>query len=98
MTAAGKVTVTPDGDGKFRVDISGTSRTTSHTVRATPTTAGELGWSGSVEELVRESFDFLLEREPQTSILHEFDLEVIGRYFPEYPREIRRRSRGRQSS
>ena len=98
MTAASKVTVAPDGDGMYRVDISGTSRTTTHTVRATPATAAELGWSGSVEALVRESFEFLLEREPQTSILREFDLEVIGRYFPEYPADIRRRSRDRQSS
>ena len=98
MTTAGKVTVAPDGEGRFRVDISGTSRTTTHTVRASPVTAAHLGWSGSVEELVRESFEFLLEREPQTSILREFDLEVIGRYFPEYPAEIRRRREGRQSS
>jgi len=41
--------------------------------------------------LVRESFAFLLEREPATSILREFELTVIGRYFPEYEREIRRR-------
>ena len=98
MTAGSKMTVTPDGDGSFRVDICGTSGTTSHTVRATPATAGDLGWSGSVAELVRQSFEFLLEREPQTSILRDFDLEVIGRYFPDYPREIRRRSAGRQSS
>ncbi|HET6915941.1 MAG TPA: hypothetical protein VFH56_07600 [Acidimicrobiales bacterium] len=95
---AGEVTVTPEGDGRFRVDISGTSRTTSHTVRTTPATAGDLGWSGSVADLVGESFEFLLEREPQTSILREFDLEVITRYFPEYPGEIRRRSQDRQSS
>ena len=95
---AGEVTVTQDGDGKFRIDISGTSRTTSHTVRATPATARDLGWSGSVADLVGESFEFLLEREPQTSILREFDLEVIGRYFPEYPAEMQRRGRDRQSS
>ena len=41
------------------------------------------------EDLVRRSFEFLLEREPRTSILREFDLPVIGRYFPEYEREIR---------
>lgn len=39
-------------------------------------------------ELVRRSFDFLLEREPRESILSAFDLEVIGRYFPEWPRAI----------
>lgn len=41
-------------------------------------------------DLVRRSFVFLLAREPKTSILRSFDLPVIGRYFPEYEREIRR--------
>jgi hypothetical protein len=40
-------------------------------------------------ELVRASFAFLLEREPPGSILREFDLPVIGRYFPEYEAVIR---------
>ena len=41
-------------------------------------------------ELVRRSFEFLLEREPKESILRSFDLPVIGRYFPEYEDLIRR--------
>jgi hypothetical protein len=39
---------------------------------------------------VRRSFGFLLAREPKESILRSFGLSVIGRYFPEYEREIRR--------
>lgn len=42
----------------------------------------------SPEALVKESFRFLLEREPKEAILRSFDLMVIGRYFPEYRREI----------
>jgi hypothetical protein len=42
------------------------------------------------DDLVRRSFEFLLEREPRTSILRSFDLPVIGRYFPEYEHTIRR--------
>jgi hypothetical protein len=38
--------------------------------------------------VVRESFAFLLEREPNTSILGEFSLDVISRYFPEYSQEL----------
>jgi hypothetical protein len=34
--------------------------------------------------LVRESFEFLLEREPRESILRSFSLPDIERYFPEY--------------
>jgi hypothetical protein len=33
-------------------------------------------------------FQFLLERESNTSILRSFDLPVIGQYFPEYERVI----------
>ena len=43
---------------------------------------------------VEESFAFLLEREPRESILRRFDLPVIGRYFPEYEVEVRRRLGG----
>jgi hypothetical protein len=43
------------------------------------------------ERLVRETFAFLLEREPRSSILASFDLPVVERYFPEYASEMRRR-------
>jgi hypothetical protein len=46
---------------------------------------------GDVERLVAETFRFLLEREPVSSILSSFDLTIVARYFPEYPAEIRRR-------
>lgn len=48
------------------------------------------GAKEDVEDLVRRSFDFLLEREPPSSILRTFDLPVIQRYFPEYDLEIRK--------
>ena len=40
-------------------------------------------------DLVRRSFEFLLEREPRESILQRFDLPIIARYFPEYEQTIR---------
>ena len=43
------------------------------------------------EDLVRASFGFPLDREGKESILPEFDLTVIGRYFPDFEREITRR-------
>ena len=42
-------------------------------------------------ELVKKSFEFLLERESKNQILRQFDLPIISRYFPEYPTEIRKR-------
>ena len=38
----------------------------------------------SKEELLNFSFNFLLERELNTSILSKFDIIVISKYFPEY--------------
>jgi hypothetical protein len=46
--------------------------------------------SADPSALVRRSFEFLLARESKDSILPSFELSVIGRYFPEYEREIRR--------
>ncbi len=40
-------------------------------------------------ELLKKSFEFLLQRESNTSILRSFDLSVISRYFPEFEREIK---------
>ena len=45
----------------------------------------------SHEFLIKASFEFLLERESNNSILSEFDLEVISQYFPEYEKEIKKR-------
>jgi hypothetical protein len=41
------------------------------------------------EVLVEKSFEFLLERESNSSILSSFDLPVIAQYFPEYERVIK---------
>jgi hypothetical protein len=48
--------------------------------------------AGKIENanLVKASFEFLLEREPNTSILRSFDLGVIARYFPEYENTIKK--------
>ncbi len=42
------------------------------------------------DSLVADAFAFLLAREPRESILRSFDLPVIGRYFPDWEREIER--------
>ena len=47
--------------------------------------------TAAVERLVDETFRFLLEREPRSSILTTFDITVVGRYFPEYEAEIEHR-------
>ena len=42
------------------------------------------------EELIKKSFEFLLEREPKESILSRFNLRIINQYFPEFKEEIRK--------
>ena len=63
--------------------------TTTHRVGVSAAERQRYG-GGDVADLVRRSFAFMLAREANTSILREFDLSTIERYFPEYAREIRR--------
>ncbi len=86
------VSVTDAGPGRFTVEVRQGSSATTHAVEASPATLEGLGLgTADPARVVRESFGFLLEREPATSILRTFSLDVIPRYFPEYPDEIRRR-------
>lgn len=41
------------------------------------------------EELIKKSFEFLLNRESKESILSRFNLKIIKRYFPEYEEKIK---------
>ena len=42
------------------------------------------------EELIKKSFEFLLEREHKESILSKFNLRVIKNYFPEFEEKLRK--------
>ena len=44
----------------------------------------------SKKKLLEYSFQFLLDREPNTSILSSFELDIISKYFPEYENEIKK--------
>ena len=69
---------------RCEVEVSDGGTTSRHLVRVSDQDLQRWGRDRSVETLVRDSFTFLLEREPKESILREFDLSVIKRYFPEY--------------
>jgi hypothetical protein len=84
----------PQGDTWVcEVDIDDESKT-HHVVKVTHEDIDRWGQGApgreTVEDLVRRSFEFLLEREPATSILRTFDLSVIRRYFPEYDSRFKR--------
>ena len=86
-----RIDVLCTGDETFRVEVSEGSDKTVHEVTATSGDVRNYGGEAAPERLVEESFRFLLEREPKESILRSFDLPLIERYFPEYPKEIRSR-------
>jgi hypothetical protein len=79
-----EIEVVKKDDETYEVTVKDSTITT-HTVTLTQAyyqklTEGKI----STKRLIAESFEFLLEREPNTMILSRFDLPVIGEYFPEY--------------
>jgi hypothetical protein len=86
---AARIEVEKVKDGEFRVRVMEGRSESTHRVRVSEGDYRRLS-QGKIEaeELIRRSFVFLLAREPKESILAEFDLSVIGRYFPEYEREL----------
>ena len=81
-----------DSDWEAEVTVVTADNTsTQHRVTVSTATLERLGQGRPLEDLVRASFEFLLEHEPKESILREFDIEVIGRYFPGYERELAKR-------
>jgi len=80
-----EVRCSTDGDGhRCRVEVADSRSTSRYLVRVSGSDVERWGRGRSVERLVRDSFDFLLQREPKESILGEFDLSVIKRYFPDF--------------
>lgn len=87
-----QVHVTAMGPEEFGVTVSGEGVETSHKVILPDSLVDDLGLPEvDRKTLVKESFEFLLERETPTSILREFPLTTISEYFPEYVDELRRR-------
>ena len=86
-----EVRCTTDSDGyRCTVEVSDASGKSHHVVRASAKDVERWSRGRTVEELVGDSFAFLLEREPKESILRTFDVTVISRYFPEFERELPR--------
>jgi hypothetical protein len=83
-----------EGGWRCAVSVGDDVAATSHEVLVDRETLEDLAPGGSPEDLVRASFGFLLEREPRESILRTFELPIIGRFFADYPDEVRRRLGG----
>ena len=90
------IRITPAGTHEFAVEVTEGEDTTSHHVIVPESLLADWGLEDSdAEAVVRESFAFLLEREPASSILPDFSLAIIPRYFPEYSDELPERLGGR---
>jgi hypothetical protein len=86
-----KLEVESLAEGVFQVCVIEGATESSHRVTLKPEYLNRLT-AGKIEapELIRRSFEFLLEREPKESILSRFDLQDIQRYFPDFERTIER--------
>ena len=85
MPSTDRIAVTVRASGEAHVaevTVNGAA-TTTHRVRVSRAELARYG-GGDVADVVRRSFEFLLAREPNTSILREFDLSTIERYFPDF--------------
>ncbi len=77
-------------DNKFEIIVN-KNHITKHTVLLTDEYHDILTKKKiSKKKLLEYSFHFLLDREPNTSILSFFELNIISKYFPEYEHEIKK--------
>lgn len=85
------ITATLVAPNIYEVVVDGATET-HHRVHMSPEYYRKLcGGTMTHEWVLIQAFRFLLEREPNTSILAEFDLPVISRYFPEFEQDMERR-------
>ena len=84
------VSIKKQSDDVFEVTVADTA-TTTHKVTVTDQSLTDLTHNKVTKtQLLEFSFNFLLDREPNTSILSSFDINVISKYFFEYRDKVRR--------
>jgi len=83
-----------EGGWRCSVVVGDDASPTQHVVEVDRATLDDLAPGATPDELVRESFVYLLEREPRESIMRAFELPIIARFFGDYPDEISHRLRG----
>jgi len=83
------ITVKKINDNTFEVTVE-ESVTTTHRVHLSDDYYNQLTQQVvSREELIKKSFEFLLQHESNTMILSQFDLPIIQSYFPNYEESIK---------
>ena len=80
------ITASCDPDGRCQVVVEERGRTFRYTVAVPPELTGRLGAEPAA--VARATLAFLLDREPPTAIMREFDPDVVRGYFPEYDEKL----------
>ena len=84
------ISINKISDDLFEVTVADRI-TTTHKVTVTDESLTDLTDNNVTKtQLLNFSFRFLLEKEPNTSILSSFDINVISKYFSNYRDEVRR--------
>ncbi len=78
------------GGWEFDVTVSDRESETKHNVTMDRKYYKQLDTKSTPEVVVKKSFEFLLEREPKESILSEFNIEIIAKYFPEFEDAVKK--------
>lgn len=86
------ITVRPMGHGRYAVDVREGAITTHHKVSVPDGLLDDIGLVGADDEaLVRETFAYLLDREPVTAIGRDFPIEQAARRHEDFWDELRAR-------
>jgi hypothetical protein len=84
------ISINKISDDLFEVTVADRI-TTTHKVTVTDESLTDLTDNNVTKtQLLNFSFRFLLEKEPNTSILSSFDINVISKYFSNYRDEVGR--------
>jgi len=80
------------GGWQFDVTVKDEQGSTEHTVKLSENYYQQLT-NGAMqpEALIRETFQFLLDKEPKEQILSSFNLRQVQRYYSDYENSFRRR-------
>src|SRR3989344_2184839 len=68
----------------FDVEVSDEKSVSNHRITMDRDFIMRIGATYDPEEVVRKSFEFLLQHESKEKILEEFDLTIISEFFPDY--------------
>lgn len=82
------ISVRHDHGNDYMVTINEPRGTSTHVVTVWPSDVERYAPGTPPEDLLEAAFEFLLEREPPQAVLARFELPVIERYFPDFPRAM----------